>query len=258
MINYDYTYENIVECLKNVGLIKNDNIFIHSNLGFFGKLKNSTNSVDYYNNFKNAIFEVIGKNGTLIVPTFTYSFFNKEKFDLLISSSKCGIFSEMLRLDSQSLRSMDPNFSISAIGENAEFFTKNETKHSFGPNSFWEKFLRINGKICNFNFDSGSTFFHYVEKILNVPYRYDKYFSGKIIKEKNMIEETWSHFVFDHEKKNHFPNFEKFSTRAKTLELIKISNLGKGQITCISSKDIFSLIQNELKTNPAFLIDGPV
>ena len=39
--------------------------------------------------------------------------------------------------------------------------------------------------------------------------------------------------------------------------LVKISNLGKGQITCIPSKDVFTLIKKEIRDDPAFLIDGP-
>ena len=255
---YDYSYENIVESLKNIGLVKNDKIFIHSNIGFFGKLKNCFDSTDYYREFKKAIIEVIGIDGTLAVPTFSYSFTNNEIFDFSKTPSTCGIFSEMIRLDPESTRSIDPNFSVAAIGRDAKFFTDNMPKHSFGPDSFWDRFLKNDGKICNFNFDSGSTFFHFVEKTINVPYRYDKKFSGKILKNNKIMEENWFHFVFDHEKKIYWPNFEKFNKKAIELGLVKISNLGKGQITCIRTKDIFTLIQNELKNNPTFLIDGPV
>lgn len=255
---YDYSYENIVTSLSEVGLVKNDRIFIHSNIGFFGKLKDSTTSTDYFRQFKNAIFEVIGEKGTIIVPTFSYSFSNQEVFDVDNTPSTCGVFSEVLRLDPDAIRSYDPNFSIAAIGKDAQFFVNNLPNHSFGSDSFWDRFLKSNGKFCNFNFDSGSTFFHYVEKILNVPYRYDKKFSGKIMKDGKSINETWSHFVFDHEKKNHWPNFEKFSKKAVNLGLVKTSNLGKGQITCISSKDVFTLIKNEIVNDPTFLIDGPL
>lgn len=258
MNKYDYSYDDIVKCLKEVGLVNGDKIFIHSNLGFFGKLKDSSSSEDYYKKFKNAITEIIGKSGTMIVPTFSYSFTNNDIFDPNKTPSACGIFSEMVRKDPEAIRSLDPNFSISAIGSDAKFFTENSPDHSFGPNSFWDRFLKKNGKICNFNFDSGSTFFHYVEKTLNVPYRYDKKFSGTILLNKKNIETTQIHFVFDHDKKNLWPNFEKFHQKAKNLGLVKIVNLGKGQITCISVKDTFVLIQNELKNDPAFLINGPL
>ena len=72
----EYEYNDIVYALRNVGLEKGDSVFIHSNLGFFGKMKDATVSDDYNNFFKNAIFEIIGENGTLITPTFSFSFCN--------------------------------------------------------------------------------------------------------------------------------------------------------------------------------------
>jgi len=255
---FDYSYEDIVRCLKIVGLKNGDKIFVHSNIGFFGKLKDADNGLKFYENFKKAIFEIIGYNGTLVVPTFTYSFMNNDIFDREKSSTVCGMFSEMVRNDSSSIRSNDPNFSVSAIGMDSNFFTENLSNHSFDSNSFWNRFLEKNGKICNFNFDSGSTFFHFVEKTLNVEYRFDKQFSGNFLSNQKIQNAVWTHFVFDHNKKNHWPNFEKFSKKANNLGLVKIKNLGKGQITCISARDTFDLIKNELKNDPSFLIDGPL
>ncbi len=258
MSPFDYSYENILKCLKIVGLKNGDKIFVHSNIGFFGKLKDANDSSKYYEIFKKAIFQIIGTEGTLVVPTFTYSFMNDEIFDREKSSTVCGMFSEMVRKDPNSIRSNDPNFSVAAIGLDSKFFTESLSNHSFGPNSFWDRFLKKNGKICNFNFDSGSTFFHFVEKTLNVRYRCDKKFSGRIFSNQKIQDATWIHFVFDHDKKNHWPNFEKFSRKANSLGLVKIENLGKGQITCISARNTFDLIKNELKNDPTFLIDGPL
>lgn len=258
MEKYDYSYNEIIGSLKKVGLKKGDKIFVHSNLGFFGKLRYAINPSDYYLQFKKAIFEIIGYEGTLIVPTFSYSFMNNEVFDIKKTPSVCGIFSEMVRKDEDSKRSDDPNFSISVIGNESEFFIENLPRHSFGNDSFWERFYKKNGKICNFNFDSGSTFFHYVEKILDVSYRYDKKFSGTSLKNNENVNETWIHFVFDHSKKNHWPNFEKFSLIAKKLKKTKIADLGKGQVTCIRTKEMTELIKKQLKINPSFLIEDHV
>jgi aminoglycoside 3-N-acetyltransferase len=256
MSSYDYTFEEIVSSLKQVGLKKTDSIFTFSNLGFFGKLKNSETSTQYCEAFKDAIFEIIGSKGTLVVPTFSYSFCNNNQFDVLTSPSVCGIFSEYIMKDNQSMRSNDPNFSITAIGENAEYFTKQCTSHSFGKGSFWERYLKKNGNFCNFNFDSGSSFFHYVEKLLNVPYRFDKEFKGLLKVDGKYVESVFVHFVYDKEKPENGPDFEKFHKRSLELKKTKTANLGKGQIVCISAKDTLDLIKNEILSNPNFLIKG--
>ena len=66
MEQYDFTKKDIVNSLKEIGLKEGDSIFIHSNLGFFGRLQNIDSSGDYCKIFKDAIFDVIGKNGTTL------------------------------------------------------------------------------------------------------------------------------------------------------------------------------------------------
>ena len=181
MKNFDYSKSDISKALTDVGITTDDNIFVHSNIGYFGKMENAENKNDYCREFLESVLDVIGINGTLVVPTFSYSFCNNEVYDKIKTDSVCGIFSEYIRKKSNSSRSDDPNFSIAAIGKNAGLFTKDCAAYSFGKNSFWERFHRKDGKICNFNLDSSSTFIHYVEKSLNVEYRYDKPFSGTSI-----------------------------------------------------------------------------
>jgi len=254
MNDFDYTYNDIVQAIEKVDIKKNDIIFSHSNIGFFGKLENAKNAVDYCQKFKDAIFEIIGDNGTLIVPTFSYSFCNNETFDKEKTNSVCGMFSEHIRNEKNSTRSNEPNFSVSGIGPDAEFLIENQPSHPFGKNSFWERFYLKKGKFLNLNFDAGSTFFHYVEKSLNVPYRFDKKFSGKLKIDSNFVKKEFFHFVYDKNNYEHSPNFEKFHNKALNLKLSKTYNLGKGQLVSISSKNTFDLIKEEIISDPNFLI----
>lgn len=258
MNKYDYSKQDIINSLKKVGINKNDNLFIHSNIGFFGLLESATVPADYYKIFKEAIFEVIGQDGTIVFPTFSYSFCKKEIFDKSSTKSVCGMLSELARLDKDALRSDDANFSVVAIGKYAKFFTDNSPEYSFGPGSFWDKFLKKEGLFCNLNFDSGSTFIHYVERSLKVDYRFDKAFDGVAIKQTNSNNERFYHFCYDLEKQAHAPEFTKFDKKAKELGLAKSANLGRGQIVSISAKDTFDLIKQELDINPSFLTKGVV
>lgn len=252
----DYAKQNIIEALKSLGLKQGDSLFCHNNIGFFGRLEDAKSSKDYYEIFKSTIFEVIGDEGTLVCPTFSYTFCKQQDFDVKNTPGVCGAFSEMMREDKDAFRSEDANFSIVAIGKNAKYFTENSPEYSFGENCFWERYLKVDGIFCNFNFDSGSTFIHYVEKRLNVLYRWDKGFDGIVINGGKKEKRTFYHFVCDLENENHSPDFTKFDKKAKELGLAKTTNLGKGQILKISAKDTFNLIEKELKTTPNFLIKG--
>jgi len=239
-----------------VGLEAGDSVFTHSNIGFFGKLEGAENPQDYYRIFKEAIFEVIGEKGAWILPAFSYSFCRKEIFDVKKTPGVGGILSEMMRNDPQSLRSIDANFSVVAIGDKAKYFTEDAPDHSFGDGCFWEKFLKEEGKFCNFNFDAGSTFIHHVEKVLKVPYRYDKAFPGQTLVDNKLVERVFCHFVYDLDKPETGPVFTKFNKRAKELGLVRTSKLGKGEIVLITARDVLNLIKTEIKKDPGFLIRG--
>ncbi|AGI72505.1 putative aminoglycoside3-N-acetyltransferase family protein [Octadecabacter arcticus 238] len=252
-----YSQQDIVGALKNAGINEGDTLFSHSNLGYFGMLQGAKSNLDILNAFKNALFEVIGEEGTFVVPTFTYSFgSDKEEkvFDVKNSASKMGSFAEFIRLRDDAARSEDPMFSVAAIGPNAERLTKDAASECFGRDSFWGRFHDMGGKICNFNLDSGSTFVHYVEKRLQVPYRKDFKFSGQIISSNGTKrDKEVVFFARDFEDKNSAAYFERLDVIAKNTGLAKQAKLGRGSIVVISAADTVKLIEENIEIEPNFL-----
>ena len=185
-------------------------------------LKESKNQNDYYKIFKRAIFKVIGDAGTMINPTFSYSFCKGEKFDPKNTPSDCGLFSNLSLTDKEAIRSEDANFSVVAIGKNAKYFTENPAKYSFGKDSFWERFLNKNGKII-FN--------------------------------HSITEKVFYHYVNDKQKNNTL-EIEKFTKKALEAGIVRSANLGRGKIDLILSNDILKLAKKEIKKDPAFLINN--
>ena len=66
--------------VKKMHLKKGDTIYCHSAIGYFGRLLDCNNADDLCECFFDSIFDVIGVSGTLIVPTYTYSFPKNEIF----------------------------------------------------------------------------------------------------------------------------------------------------------------------------------
>lgn len=250
----NYTHAEFVNALRECGISKGDVVFNHSNIGFFGMPEGAKNATDTCRIITSAIFEVIGESGTFVVPTFTYSFGSdkvEKVFDIENSSSGMGIFAEYIRKLPEAKRSADPMFSVAAVGKKAEELTKNISTECFGKDSFWDRFYKFGGKICNFNFDSGSTFIHYVEKCLNVPYRKNYKFSGKI----NGQEKTFIYFARDLESKTAYPRFERFDQLAKQ-KYSKTAKLGRGEIVMITATDTYNLIKDTLDKEPDFLTEA--
>ncbi|MBI1984716.1 MAG: AAC(3) family N-acetyltransferase [Candidatus Wildermuthbacteria bacterium] len=256
MSAFDYSKKDIASAFRETGIREGASVFTHSNVGFFGKLEGAKIPQDYYDAFKKEMLGVIGEQGTWVMPTFTYSFCWGHEFDIDNTPSTCGLLSEMMRKDSDAARSGDANFSVAAIGKHAEYFTENAPAYSFGPNSFWERFLEKKGVFCNFNFDSASTFIHYAERFLKVPYRYDKPFEGVWKKGDKEEKKVFYHFVYDLQKPYHAPDFKKFDARAKEWGFVREVRLGKGQMLCISAEHALQTIQRGLQEDPSFLTKG--
>ena len=244
----DYNENNIYLALKKVGLKKNDNIFCHSNLGFFGKLKGINDKNQLCKVFLKNIFKIIGKNGNLIVPTFSYSFFKSEKYINNITKSEMGIFSEWIRKQKNSKRSNDPNFSISCIGPKKNYFTETIENNTYSDDNFFGKFHRANGKVLNFNFP-GSTIIHYYENKLKIKYRYNKKFYGISGTKKT----EWLVFSKKISDRNTYHNPFPITNYIKKKKIAKYTNLGKGEILCINSLSFYNTIKKVLTKNPYFL-----
>lgn len=252
---FDYSYKDIVLSLKSIGLKKGDNVFIQSNVGRFGKLKSAKQKKDYFVNFKNAVLSLIGEEGTLVFPAFSYSFCDGKDFDVKNTKSSVGILSNLALTDDDFVRSEDPNFSILATGFNSKFFTEKPDNHSFGENSFWKRFLSLNGKFLTFNLNNSFlTFRHYIEKKFAVNYRYDKLFEGNIIKDKNVSRKKFFHFVRVLTNPNYVPDRNKFHELAKKMKVIRSARLGKGNINLITANDAFTVGSKGLKENDNFFI----
>jgi len=250
-----YNQQDIEQSLINIGIKKGDILFSHMNLGFFGIAEGGMTEENLFNIFYNAIFNVIGKEGILIVPTFTYSFTSEEKyFDEQTSASKMGFFAERLRKLSSSVRTKEPMFSVAIAGNIKKIFPNKVvvSEECFGKNSIWDIMHKNNAKICNFNFDAGSTYIHYVEKTHNVDYRFDKVFSGKIKENSKNIDKTVTFFC---RKLEYFPDFTKFDKYVKENNIAKTHKLGRGIVLSISCGDTYNTFTKLYKKDKNIMIE---
>ena len=195
------------------------------------------------NQILDQLFMCIKKMGvkTLCVPTYTFSFCNKEIFNVKKTISKMGILSEYIRNQSKSLRSIDPLLSVCIYGKNKNLI-KNISKNSIGKGSHFDKIHNSNNvKFIFFGPSVGScfTYIHYIEKLLNAPYRYDREFDGTIINNNKKYKDKFKLFVRYNNIRTGNGSFiyedimfkKKISLRKK---------LGNGFLTSINKEDAFN------------------
>ena len=245
-------YQNrIINCLKSLGIKKNDSIFCHSRMVFFKNfnIKNPKRICDI---FLNCFLKLLGKNGAFSVPIFTYDHTKKKLFDENNIKTNCGLFSDFILKKKNLKIYSDPNLAV-GIFEKEKFFSDIKNYDPYDEDSFFSKLDKKKGKICFINIGPTSTFIHYVERTLKVNYRYNKKFKGKI--RINNKKKNYNSYLFVKKKKFKNPHptlkFEKIIHKSKKL---KIKKFDGGFISVISTQNYKKIIKKIIKKDKNFFI----
>lgn len=253
---YTYNKQDVILALQDIGIKRGDILFSHFNLGFYGIPEGGMTENNIFSIFYDAIFDVIGDDGALVVPTFTYSFNSLNSngvFDYNNSKSKMGFFPEMIRIKEESIRTFDPIFSCSIIGNTQKIIGKNIiSTDCFGDGSIWQLLLEKNAKLCNFNLDTGfSTFLHYCEKICNVPYRKDRIFEGITYYNGRSIVHRVNYFSRDNTS-IYKSETKEYSNYVKINNLSNSTGIARGEIVSMNLTDSLDAFKKLYKENPYF------
>ncbi len=178
--------DNAITCgdfrkaLADIEADKCDILFVHSDLSF-GAMDRGLKRKE----LNDILLSLLKETGvkTLMFPTFTFSFCNKEDYDADESKTKMGMLPEYVRKLDEAHRTDDPIMSVAIIGDKTGFEQMSGTS-SCGKGGIFHQ-LHGSGKKVKFLFFGTEstkcfTFLHYVEEIKQVPYRYSKDFSGKV------------------------------------------------------------------------------
>ena len=236
----------------SLGIKKAQNLYITAD---FGKIigKENLNVETLKKHFK-AIKEIIGPKGTIVVPTATLNLCNTNKvfYPKFTKSYNMGSFSEFVRKEKHSKRTLHPLWSVSANGKLAQYFTKNISKHAFGFDSIWTRMLSKNTYSLHIGVDpkKSMSIVHYAELISGVPYRFTKSFNQYIFVNGRKTKGEFFHFCIKNEKKlqrdGNVKIYNNFVRKFKP----KIINFERGKITLFSLNDFFETTVNYLSKNP--------
>ena len=195
---------------------------------------------------------------TICFPTFTFSFCNKQDYDVKKSKSQMGALNEYVRTLPDAVRSIDPLMSIATVGKDMDLITSIGNE-SIGPCSTFDKLhKRQNVKFLFFGTTPGAcmTYTHYVEKYLKVPYRYDRMFTGKITKvDGTTYEDTYTLFVRYNGVLPAYDNrLQEYLLQNGSL---RKTTCGDGKIFSIREEDAFNFTKEQILRNPDYMLATP-
>ena len=263
---------SLVNHLKDdLKLHPNDLVFLFSSILGLGKLENGLETIE-------KAFQEVIPQGTLIVPTFTYSWANGESFYNDTPCPEMGSFSNFTLNQKNYFRTNNPNFSV-CIRKND--FNKelvdnflNISNDCFGKNSIFDKVFKYSFKNRAWILLLGgafndvkyrSTFIHYAQQKVGVPHRYLKCFTSPDDQNSNVIQlvRCLTKKELTNNKKIHkgasfkFPieeNYEAYGNDLDEVGLITKKDFGYFPTRMVSVKDSVEFYMNKIIKNPLYCI----
>ncbi len=189
----EVTKNQVIACLEEIGVQPGDGLLTHSAIQFLGR------PIGGAGMYMEAIMEVIGPQGTLVVPTFNFGFARGEPYDPEETPSQgMGAFSEYVRQRPQARRTSHPMQSVSVIGYYAADLAERDTPSAFDPGSAFERMLALDFKLLLLGAHvSATSIYHISEQHNRVPYRYWKDFSGLVRSPSGWEERAYRMYVRD-------------------------------------------------------------
>ena len=133
--------------------------------------------------FIESICEIIGDEGTILIPVFNWGFCHDIPFNYKRTKGETGMLGNLALRMSDFKRTRHPLYSFAVKGKDAEYLSKIDPTDAFGSDSIFAylddnkaKNLIIGISICQCY-----THVHYVEQKIGVEYRYKKFFKETIL-----------------------------------------------------------------------------
>ncbi|MFY8300291.1 AAC(3) family N-acetyltransferase [Pseudoalteromonas sp. SS15] len=245
-----YSKEDILNALKIVDIQPGDTVFVSTSLGMLGLLEGAKSNDELNQAFFESLVDLLGSDGTIIVPTYSYTFGKGRKskpasFNTITTPSEIGPFPEYFRQQKNVIRTPDPFMSVSIWGKHAEDLVTNLPNTSYGHDCIFARLLTLNTKCLNIGLGPNwMAFIHHIEYLHNVPFRYNKRFCGFI----NGKESEWIYTV---PVLGDFAvaNAHKVARDSEQEGLWKVSELGRGRVYACSYNEYFDYVDNCLVKN---------
>jgi len=241
---------DLEELFIKLGVCKGRIVMLHGFIPSLGIIDGG------YDTLFKVLFDLVGVNGGVIVPTFTYSFTKNEVFDVKNSKSVVGDFTNHFLTYKNCYRNLEPNFSMAGIGKGVKEILKRDRILTFGKNSLYEKIEEsdILFLLLGIHWDQGLSYFMHLEASFGINYRYNKVFHGHIIDSHgNKIEDEATHFVRDLDL-NPVQNRAKLGSYLESNGIAKTAKFKYGLHKSIGSKILKEKVFEKLNDEIYYLL----
>jgi aminoglycoside 3-N-acetyltransferase len=244
------SHKKLSEDLRVLGIREEGVLMVHSSLRSLGKVEGRAETVIQ------ALFNVLDKRGTLLLPALSYETVNLAHpyFDIRKTPSCVGALSEYFRQREGTLRSIHPTHSVCGTGAQAhELLSGHENDTTpCGPNSPFHKLPHYNGQIlflgCGLR---PNTSMHAIEELSKPPYLYGDILAYEITAADGR--------VFNIPIRRH--NFSGYTQRYDRLAQVLAKNgWRRGKVLdadcyLVEAAAMWPAVHQKLQEDPLFFVD---
>lgn len=257
-MTHHYGRSDIVDALRKIGVCPGDVLFSHSSVAMLGIPEVGLDEQAIGDMFLSAFDEATAGEGTWVLPTFTYSYTKGEAFDPMNTppTLDMGLLPNALWRHPRAVRSLDPIFSVIAIGKRAQELTAGVPQSCFGDDSIYARLIETDAAMCNIGLGSQASLLHHVEEKLGVPYRYLKTFSGMSVIGGRAVETEITYNVRDLSAPANVAYFRRVDRDGRQDGSVVVTSLGRGEINLIRARRMEELAREGLARDPDYLVLG--
>lgn len=243
------TFEQLVDGFRKLGVAEGDTLLVHSSYKSFGEVDGGPATVN------RALEAALGAEGTLIMPTFNFDFNKGVPWDVRTTPSKMGVLTELVRTDPRAKRVFHPFYSFAILGRHAEMLGSLRYKSAYERDSVFGKLRDLDGKIMviGLSYNNSMTFFHHIEQMEGVDYRFLKQFTGEVTNENgNTYTDTFEMLVRDVDK-GVMTMVDPMGALMEEQGVIKSARIGDADVKLMKANEVYEFTAREMKRDPFLL-----
>jgi len=243
------TFEQLLNGFRELGVQEGDTLLVHSSYKSLGEVYDGPHTVI------RALEAALGPEGTLIMPTFNFDFNKGAPWDVRTTPSKMGVLTELVRTDPRAKRVFHPFYSFAILGKHAEMLGSLRYKSSYERNSVFGKLRDLDGKIMviGLSYTNSMTFFHHIEQMEGVDYRFLKQFTGEVTDENgNTYTDTFEMLVRDIDK-GVITEVDPMGKLMEQAGIIKVSRIGDADVKLMKANKVYAFTAREMRRDPHLL-----
>ena len=243
------TFEKLVEGFRELGVAEGDTLLVHSSYKSLGEVEGGPQTVI------RALEAALGTEGTLIMRTFNFDFNKGVPWDVRKTRSKMAALTEVVRMNPRAKRVFHPFYSFAILGKHAEMLGSLRYKSAYERNSVFGKLRELDGKIMviGLSYNNSMTFFHHIEQMEGMEYRFLKQFTGEVTDENgNTYIDTFEMLVRDIDK-GVMTMVDPMGALMEQAGIVRICKIGEADVKLMKANEVYEFTAREMKRDPHLL-----